>query len=113
MLTEPMLTATALALLVASTNPIQAQTGFSDAGPARLVQVDSAHTLFTPNAPDRSRAGQVFQLPQGGFGVSTGGTPYYQTLGTPNGSQVAIPSGNNTFSVLGAGGRAGTAHLRD
>jgi hypothetical protein len=108
-----MLITTTIALLVASTNPTETQTAFPYTGPARVVQVDSAHTLFTPNAPDPGRIGQVYQLPQGGFGVSTGGSPYYQTLGTPNGTQVAIPGGNNTFSVIGSGGRVGTAHLRN
>jgi hypothetical protein len=107
-----MLTTTTIALLVACTYPIQAQTGFPGAGPARLVQVDSAHTLFTPNAPDPGRIGQVYQLPQGGFGVSTGGTSYYQTLGTANGNAVAIPGGGETFGVIGSGGRIGTGHSR-
>ena len=104
-------TTAAIALLVAFSGPMQAGSGaiFSNAGHARLVRVDSAHTVFTPNAPEAGRAGQIYQLPQGGFGVTTGGTSYYQTLGMPGGNTgVAIPGGNNTSTVFGSGGRIGT-----
>ena len=74
-----------------------------------LARADSAHTLFTPNAADSGRVGQVYQLPQGGFGVSTGGTSHYQTYVTPGGGGVAVPSGNNTFNAIGSGGRTGVA----
>jgi hypothetical protein len=85
------------------------------AGPAvrsdqRLLVADSAHTLFMPNAPDPGRAGQVYQLPQGGFGVTTGGTSHYQTLGMPGGSGVVVPNGN-TGSFFGSGGRVGTGQI--
>jgi hypothetical protein len=75
---------------------------------AQVTPKDSAHTLVTPNAPDPGRSGQVVQLPQGGVGVTSGGTAGYQTLGTPGGSGVAVPNGGGTSSVIGSGGRSGT-----
>jgi hypothetical protein len=103
---------TTIALLAAFYSPMQTTSGLPESSQPLLVQADSAHTLFTPNAPDAGRAGQIYQLPQGGFGVTTGGTSYYQTLGTPGGSSVAVPNGNNTFGVIGSGGRFGTARSR-
>jgi hypothetical protein len=102
-----MLATSAIALLVAFYGPVQSGTG-----QIHLVRADSAHTLFTPNAPDPGRAGQIFQLPSGGFGVTTGGTANYQTFGTPGGSGVAVPNGNNTYDVMGSGGHAGSANTR-
>jgi hypothetical protein len=98
---------TTIALLSAFAGPMQATpSGGSD--PLILVRGDSAHTLITPAAPYAGRSGQVYQLPQGGLGVSTGGTSYYQTLGTPGGGGVAVPNGNNTASYFGSSGRIGT-----
>jgi hypothetical protein len=97
-----MLATSTIALLVAFYGPAQSNTG-----QIHSVRLDSAHTLFTPNAPDSGRAGQIFQLPRGGFGVTTGGTSYYQTFATPGGSGVAVPNGNNTFEMIGAGGHGG------
>jgi hypothetical protein len=97
--TPTMLTTSTVALLVAFYGPVQ-----SDTGQLHSVRLDSAHTLFTPNAPDSGRAGQIFQLPLGGFGITTGGTSHYQTFGMPGGSGVAVPNGNNTFDVIGSGG---------
>ena len=77
---------------------------------AQAPALDSAHTLFTPNAPDPGRAGMVVQLPQGGTGVTTGGTANYQTLATPNGGGIMVPNGSGTSAVLGAGGRSGTVN---
>ena|ERR1700677_838907 len=75
-------------------------------GQIQLVQQDSAHTLFTPNAPDSGRPGQTVQLPQGGVGVTTGGTSHYQTLATPGGgSAVAVPNGVGSSNVIGTGSR--------
>ena len=106
-----MRTTAAIALLVMFSGSIQAGFGQIYAGRIRLVQasapLDSAHTLFQPNAPDPGRVGQTVPLPQGGFGVTTGGTAGYQTLGTPNGSALVVPNGNNTSSVIGPGGRVG------
>jgi hypothetical protein len=79
---------------------------------AQLTPQDSAHTLVTPNAPDPGRSGQVVQLPQGGVGVTSGGTAGYQTLGTPGGSGVVVPNGGGTSSVIGSGGRSGTVNAR-
>ena len=93
-----------LTMLVALSGPVAMQ------APEILVQADSAHTPFTPNASDPGRAGQVYSLPQGGVGVTTGGTSHYQTYSTPGGSGVAVPSGNNNFSAVGSAGQAGTAH---
>jgi hypothetical protein len=103
-------TTAAIALLVAFASPMQVGSSapVSDSAQVQLVRLDDAHTVFTPNAPDAGRAGQVYQLPQGGFGVSTGGTSYYQTLGMPGGSGVAVPNGNNTSTLFGSGGRIGT-----
>jgi hypothetical protein len=100
---------TTIALLVAFAGPMQAGPDLAGSGHVDLVRADSAHTLFTPNAPDPGRLGQVYQLPQGGLGVTTGGTSHYQTLSTPGGSGIAVPNGNNSFSVIGSEGRIGTA----
>jgi hypothetical protein len=71
-----------------------------------MAQQDSAHTRFTPNAPDAGRSGQVVQLPQGGIGVTTGGTSRYQTLATPGGgSAVAVPNNNGQLNVIQTPGR--------
>jgi hypothetical protein len=104
---------TTIALLVAVSTPAPAGSAVPGVAPARLVRADSAHTLFTPNAPDAGRAGQLYRLPQGGLGVTTGGTSYYQTLGMPGGSGVAVPNGNNSFSEIGSGGRVGTGTMRN
>ncbi len=102
-----------VALLLMCCGPLQA--GSKPDGSARLLRLaqatpqDSAHTLITPDAPDPGRAGQIYQLPQGGFGVTTGGTANYQTLGTPGGSAVAVPNGGGTSTVIGSGGQVGTA----
>jgi hypothetical protein len=98
---------TTIALLAAFTGPVQA--GPPTGSDPLLLVADSAHTLFTPNAPDAGRSGQVYQLPQGGFGVTTGGTSHYQTLGMPGGTGIAVPNGNNTASFIGSGGRVGIA----
>jgi hypothetical protein len=109
---------TTIALLAVLSAPIQGSPDLSGYAPVHLMQpvylmqVDSAHTLFTPNAPDAGRAGQVYQLPQGGLGVTTGGTSHYQTLEMPGGgSAVAVPNGNNTSTVFGSGGRFGTSSV--
>src|SRR5580700_3994167 len=78
---------TTIALLAAFSGPMQA--GPSAGSDQLLLVADSAHTLFTPNAPDPGRAGQVYQLPQGSCGV-------------------AVPNGN-TASFIGSGGRIGIA----
>ena len=99
---------TTIALLAAFSGPTQA--GSAVGGDQRLLVADSAHTLFTPNAPDPGRAGQVYQLPQGGFGITTGGTSHFQTLGMPGGSGVVVPNGNSA-SFFGSGGRVGTGQI--
>jgi len=98
----------AIALLLMCASVAQAQSG---SGRFELAQAtDSAHTLFKPSAPDPGRVGQVERLPQGGTGVTTGGTSSYQTLGTVGGgNSVAVPNGNGTSTVIGSNGRAGTA----
>jgi hypothetical protein len=107
-----MQTTAAIALLVMISGPV-AGSNLPAFGQVQLVRADSAHTLFTPNAPDPGRAGQVYQLPQGGFGVTTGGTSHYQTLGMPGGSGVAVPNSDNTTSIIGSGGRVGTVGTAD
>ena len=102
---------TTIALLAAFSGPMQPGSILPDPGQIHLVK-DSAHTLFTPNAPDPGRAGQVYQLPQGGFGVTTGGTSHYQTLGMPGGSGVVVPNGD-TASFFGSRGRVGTGQIPD
>jgi hypothetical protein len=97
---------TTIALLVAFSAPVQAGSHLPDPGQIRLVK-DSAHTLFTPNAPDPGRVGQLYELPQGGLGVSTGGTSHYQTMVSPGGSAIAVPNGNNTYDMMGTAGHAG------
>jgi hypothetical protein len=77
---------------------------------AQAETQDSAHTLFTPNAPDPGRAGVVVQLPQGGTGVTTGGTSHYQTLATPNGSATMVPNGSGTPALYGSGSGTGTVN---
>jgi hypothetical protein len=102
-----MKTAAILALFPMFSGPMHA-----DSGRLYLAQAtspDNAHTIFTPNAPDPGRVGQVYQLPQGA-GVSTGGTANYQTLGTPGGSVVVVPNGNGTSSVIGPGGKTGAVN---
>ncbi len=99
-----------IAMLLALSGPVPAGPATPGNGQIIPVRADSAHTLFTPNAVDSGRSGQVYRLPDGGLGVTTGGTPYYQTFATPGGSGVAVPNGNNTFSVIGSAGRTGTAH---
>jgi hypothetical protein len=96
----PMQTAAILALLLT----FSGQTSLAQATPP-----DSAHTLFTPNAPDPGRPGQVYQLPQG-TGVTTGGTANYQMLETPGGSAIVVPNGNGTSTVIGPGGQTGTVN---
>jgi hypothetical protein len=95
----------AVALLLFS-----AATSYS--GPLALAQTtpqDSAHTLVTPNAPKPGRPGQVVPLPQGGVGVTTGGTSSYQTMTTPGGgSAIATPNGNGSSNVISTPGRIGT-----
>ncbi|HEX3575971.1 MAG TPA: hypothetical protein VHU42_15330 [Rhodopila sp.] len=77
----------------------------------RLLPVaDAAHTLFQPNLGGASEAGRVVQLPRGGYGVTTGGTPYYQTFGAPGGGGVMVPNGNGGSSVIGSGGHIGTGY---
>jgi hypothetical protein len=105
--------ATTIALLAAFSGPMQFGSDLSNSNQVQLVRMDSAHTLFTPNAVDPGRAGQLYQLPQGGFGVSTGGTSHYQTLGMPGGSGIAVPNGNNSYDMIGSGGRFGTGNTPD
>jgi hypothetical protein len=101
---------TTIALLAAFSGPMQAAP--SVGSDQLLLVADSAHTLFTPNAPDPGRAGQVYQLPQGGLGVTTGGTSHYQTLGMPGGSGVVVPNGD-TAGFFGSRGRVGTGQIPD
>lgn len=102
-----MQTAALLALLLAFPGPMPGGSGRLYL--AQATPSDSAHTLFTPNAPDPGRVGQVYQLPQGA-GVSTGGTANYQMLETPGGNAVAVPNGGGTSSVIGPGGQTGTVN---
>jgi hypothetical protein len=104
---------TTIVLLAALSGPVQAAPDASATHLLTLARADSAHTLFTPNAVDSGRSGQVYQLPGGGFGVSTGGTSHYQTFATPGGSGIAVPSGSNTYNFIGTGGRAGLAQTPD
>jgi hypothetical protein len=108
-----MRTITALAMFVMLTGAAQAGTTTYATGPAHLLlTADDAHTLFQPNISGGGGAGRIVQLPQGGMGVTTGGTPYYQTYGTPGGGGVAVPNGNFS-TVIGSGGRIGTAATPD
>lgn len=102
-----MQTTALLALLLMCSSPVPAGSGRIYL--AQATPPDSAHTLFTPNAPDPGRPGQVYQLPQGA-GVSTGGTANYQTLGTPGGSAVVVPNDGGTSNVIGPGGQTGTVN---
>ncbi len=107
-----MQTTAAIALLAMFSGSVQPGASPSAGGQIELIQAttpsDDAHTLFQPNAPDPGRSGQIEQLPQGGLGVTTGGTPHYQTLGTPAGNAISVPNGNNTSRVIGSTGRSGT-----
>jgi hypothetical protein len=47
-----------IVFLATLTGPLQA--GSSGGNQFLLVGADSAHTLFTPNAPDAGRVGQVY-----------------------------------------------------
>ena len=95
---------TTIALLAAFSGPMQA--GPSAGSDQLLLVADSAHTLFTPNAPDPGRAGQIYELPQGGFGVTTGGTSHYQTLGTPGGAASLFRTATRPASSVPAAGLA-------
>ncbi len=78
--------------------------GVTPAALAQTTATDSAHTLVTPHAPDPGRAGQLQQLPQGGYGVTTGGTSRYQTLTTPGGgTALAVPNGTSQSTVVQPG----------
>src|ERR1700749_3830953 len=100
---------TTIVMLAALSGPVQAGPDVSGSNLITLARADSAHTLFTPNAVSSGRIGQVYQLPGGGYGVSTGGTSHYQTFATPGGNGIAVPSGSNTYNFIGTGGRAGMA----
>jgi len=89
---------------------MMALAGMTGVALAQAPPQDSAHTLFVPNAPDPGRSGQIVQLPQGGMGVTTGGTANYQTLGTPGGSAVMVPNGGGSADVIGSGGGSGIVH---
>ncbi|MEI7710210.1 MAG: hypothetical protein WCI94_02180 [Rhodospirillales bacterium] len=67
---------------------------------AQIAPQSSAATTVPPYVPDPGRSGQMYLLPQGGQGVTFGGTPYFQMLGTPGGAAIAIPNGNGTSTVL-------------
>ncbi len=107
-----MQTTAAIALLAMFSGSVQPGAG----GRIELIQAttpsDDAHTLFQPNASDPGRSGQIVQLPQGGTGVTTGGTSHYQTLGTPGGNAISVPNDNNTSRIIGSTGRAGTTVTR-
>ncbi len=93
-----------------------APAGATSVGPgqAHLIMAgDSAHTLFQPDIAGGGRVGRMVELPQGGLGVTTGGTSYYQTYGTPGGSGVAVPTDNNFSTVIGSGGRSGISAMPD
>jgi hypothetical protein len=103
-----MRTITALALLAMLPAAALAGTPSIGQGPVPFINVaDSAHTLVQPSPG--GGAGRIVQLPMGGFGVTTGGTSYYQTFGTPGGSGVVVPNGSYSSTVIGSGGRSGTA----
>ncbi len=79
---------------------------------AQTASQDSAHTTLPPATPNPGRPGQVVQLPGGGQGVTTGGNANYQTLTTTGGgSATMVLNGNGSASVIGSGGRSGTATL--
>jgi hypothetical protein len=89
-----------------------AQTGTATADPGRLpviMAADSAHTLFQAPPGSGIGSGRILSLPQGGLGVTTGSTSYYQTYATPGGGGVAVPNGNFSSTIIGSGGRAGTS----
>ncbi len=91
---------TTIVMIAALSGQVQTGPGAPGDTLITLARADSAHTLFTPNPADSGRVGQVYQLPHGGFGVSTGGTSHYQTFATPGGSGIAVPNGTNTFNFI-------------
>jgi hypothetical protein len=108
-----MRTITALALLAML--PGVAQAGIVSSGPGQVPFIrvaDSAHTFFHSDMGGGGRAGEVVQLPQGGLGVTTGGSSFYQTYGAPGGGGVVVPNGNYS-SVIGSGGRTGISMTPD
>lgn len=109
-----MRTTTALALLVMLPGVAFAETVPSDPGLSPLlIAADSAHTVFQPNPGFGGGAGRFIRLPEGGLGVTTGGTSYYQTFEAPGGSGVAMPNGSYSSTVIGSNGRMGTAITPD
>ncbi len=70
---------------------------------AQITPQSSAGTLVTPQAPDPGRSGQMILLPQGGQGVTFGGTPNSQMIGTPSGAAIMVHNGNGTSSVIAPG----------
>ncbi len=58
--------------------------------------------------PARDPAGRIIQAPSGP-GVTSGGTPNYQTTTTPGGgSAIVVPNGNGTSTVIHSDGRIET-----
>ena len=75
-------------------------------GEVVLAQADSTHTLIAPPS-NQGRVGQSVTLPQGGTGITAGGTSNYQTLTTPGGgSGVAVANGAGSSTVTGIRGGA-------
>lgn len=71
---------------------------------AQITPGSSAGTLVAPPANDPGRAGQMMMLPQGGQGVTFGGTPYSQMIGTPTGgATIMTPSGGGASTIISPG----------
>ena len=64
--------------------------------------------MVTPYAQDPGRSGQMILLPQGGQGVTFGGTPNSQMIGTPGGAAIMVPNSNGTSTVIAPGMPSGT-----
>jgi hypothetical protein len=68
------------------------------------TQAPPTYALPAAPPPAREPGGRIVQSPSG-LGVTSGGTPGYQTMTTPGGgSAVIVPSGGGTSTVIHSGG---------
>ncbi len=62
-----------------------------------------------PSGPRRDPTGSATPLPDGGFGVDSGGTRGYRQLNTPRGpGAIVVPNGNGTSTVISPDGSVQT-----
>ena len=75
------------------------------AADAQILPGSSTSTTVAPPANNAGRAGRMVLLPEGRQGLTFGGTPYSQMVGTTGGdAAIMVPSSGGPTAIVAPGG---------